>query len=284
MRFQRAAILGVGLIGGSVAAAIRHAALAGELVGYSPGGDAERARELGLVDRTAPSAAEAVRGADLVVLGAPIPAIPGLLRDIAPAIEPGALVTDCSSTKRGTVDAARSALGAKFPCFVPGHPIAGRENHGPTAARAELFRGAAVILCPQPETAPDALERARALWRELGARVVEMAADEHDALFAEVSHWPHVVAYALCGAIAAGERAGDSQRFAGGGLRDTTRIGASSPPMWADILLDNRENVLRCAQSFETELRALADALRAGDRDELIRRFGAAAVWRRGLG
>ena len=280
---HRAAILGVGLIGGSVAAGLRARGLAGEVVGYSPGEDARRAQELGLLDRAAASVAEAVDGADLVVLAAPIPALPGLLAQIRGRLSPEAVVTDCSSTKRSAIEAARSALGDAFPRFVAGHPIAGGERHGPDAARADLFDGCLAVLCPHPEVLPVALERVEALWAGLGARLARMEPAAHDELFAEVSHWPHAVAFALCAAIEAGPRADAARRFAGAGLRDTTRIGASSASLWADILIDNRDAVLECAGAFDRELRAIAEALEAGDRQALAERFERAARWRRSL-
>lgn len=224
-----------------------------------------------------------MRGADLVVLAAPIPALPALFDSIRDHLEPGATLTDCASTKSGTVAAARERLGEAFPRFVAGHPIAGSERHGPEAARADLFDGCVAIVCPAPETAPEATQRVRAFWAAQRARVVEMDAAGHDALFAEVSHWPHALAFALCGAIAAGPRADLARRFGGAGLRDTSRIAASSPELWADILLDNRPAVLECAGAFEHELRAIVDALAAGDREALLTHFDAAARWRRSL-
>lgn len=282
-RLRRAAVLGVGLIGGSVAAGLRQRGLAAEVVGYSPGDDARRALALGLLDRAAGDLAGAVDGADLVVLAAPIPALPGLLAQMRGRLAPDAVVTDCASTKRSVIAAAREHLGGDFPRFVAAHPIAGGERHGPDAARADLFEGCLAIVCPDAQAAPDALERVRATWTALGARLAPMDPVEHDELFAEVSHWPHAVAFALCGAIAAGERADAARRFAGAGLRDTTRIGASSAQLWADILVDNREAALRCARAFEAELQAIAGALAAGDRDALAARFEAASRWRRGL-
>ncbi len=282
-RLRRAAVLGVGLIGGSVAAGIRARGLAAEVVGYAPGGDAGRALELGLIDRVAGDVAQAVAGADLVVLAAPIPALPGLLAALRGRLDADAVVTDCASTKRSVIESARSLLGEAFPRFVAGHPIAGGERHGPEAARAGLFDGCLAVLCPHAEASLAAVERVQALWTGLGARIARMEPDAHDGLFAEVSHWPHAVAFALCGAIAAGPRAEAAQRFAGAGLRDTTRIGASSAALWADILIDNRDAVLECAGTFERELRAIADALAAGDRQALADRFEAAARWRRSL-
>lgn len=283
LRLRRAAVLGVGLIGGSVAAGLRHRGVAAEVVGYSPSGDAQRAQALGLVDRATDRLTEAIDGADLIVLAAPIPALPGLLAAMHGRLAPDAVVTDCASTKRSVIAAARAGLGAGFPRFVAGHPIAGGERHGPEAARADLFEGCVAIICAHTLAAPDAVERVGAMWGALGARITTMDPAEHDELFAEVSHWPHAVAFALCGAIAAGERADAARRFAGAGLRDTTRIGASSAQLWADILIDNREAALRCARAFQAELGAIADALESADRDALAARFEAASQWRRRL-
>lgn len=283
LRLRRAAVLGVGLIGGSVAAGLRARGLAAEVVGYSPDEDARKASALGLLDRAAGSAREAVDGADLVVLAAPIPALAALFAEIRDHLAPDAVLTDCASTKGSTLAAARQALGSAFPRFVAAHPIAGGERHGPEAARAGLFDGCVAVICPDPETAPEALATVRSLWQGLGARVATMQAPEHDALFAEVSHWPHAVAFALCGAIGAGPRSEAALRFAGAGLRDTTRIGASSASLWADILLDNRGAVLACADAFERELAAIRAALAAGDRAALASRLEAASSWRRRL-
>jgi len=281
--FQRVAVLGVGLIGGSVAAAARARGVAAELVGYAPGDDARDAQALGLIDSAASDAASAARGADLIVLAAPIPAMQGLLAQIAGELAPHALVTDTASTKRSIVAAARSALGPAFARFVAAHPIAGAETHGPASSRADLFDGCITLLCPEPETDPQALERVVGFWTGLGARVAQMEVQRHDRLFAEISHWPHAAVFTLCAAIAQGSQAQDALRFAGAGLRDTTRIGASSAALWADIVLDNRDAVLDCARAFERELHAMVEALGRGDRQALVERFEAASRWRRRL-
>ena len=279
-RFQRIAVLGLGLIGGSVAAAARARGVAGEVVGYAPGADAALALELGLLDRMAESAAQAVDGVDFVVLAAPIPALPGLLDEIAANLGDQALLTDVASTKRSTIAAARSALGSRFSRFVAAHPIAGGERHGPRAARPDLFESCLTLLCPQAETDPQALEGVQDFWMSLGARVSQMDTQDHDQVFAEVSHWPHAAVFALCAAIARGSRAEDALRFAGAGLRDTTRIGASSASLWADIVLDNRDAVLECARLFEDQLRSIIAALEQQDRQALVDTFGIAAEWR----
>jgi len=281
--FRRIAVLGVGLIGGSIAAAARSRALGERVVGFAPGRDGEEALALGLVDELAADPGAAVDGADLVVLAAPVPVVRGLFAAVAHRVGAETLLTDAASTKRSTIAAAREALGAAFPRFVPAHPIAGSERHGPAAARPDLFGGCTVLLCPQDETDADAYRRVAAFWEAIGARAVDMPADDHDRLFAEVSHWPHAAVFALCAGIAEGPRAEDALRFAGAGLRDTTRIGASSPGLWADIVLDNREAVLECAAAFERELRATLDAIERRDRAALVECFDAASRWRRRL-
>jgi prephenate dehydrogenase len=281
--FDRVALLGVGMIGGSVAAACRVRGATGRITGYTPQSDAREALELGLIDAAAGSVAEAVRDADLVILAAPISAQPALFTDLLPHLRADALITDCASTKASTVAAARERLGPAFARYVPSHPIAGSERHGPQAARADLFNGAMVIVCPQPENSVGSVARIRDLWSALGARVVELDAPRHDRVFAEVSHWPHAVVFAMCSAIANGGFSEDALRFAGAGLRDSSRIGASSPQLWADILLDNREPVLECARAFEVELAALLAALKAGDRVALAACFEPGSRWRQAL-
>ncbi|HVL54863.1 MAG TPA: prephenate dehydrogenase/arogenate dehydrogenase family protein, partial [Burkholderiaceae bacterium] len=244
--------------------------------------DAQLAATLGLIDRVAATLADAVRDADLVVLAAPVEANVAFLRALPPLLAPAAIVTDVSSTKRSIIGAA-AALGAARPRFVPGHPIAGSEHSGPRAARADLFDGCACLLSPTAQTGPQAFERVAQLWRALGARVFEIDAQRHDALFAAVSHWPHAVAFALSAAVGGGELADDARRFAGAGLRDTTRVGASSPELWAGILLDNRDAVLAASREFERQVSAIADAIEAGDRAALTALLAAGARWRRTL-
>ncbi|MEK9776002.1 MAG: prephenate dehydrogenase/arogenate dehydrogenase family protein [Quisquiliibacterium sp.] len=278
--FRRIAILGIGLIGGSVAAAVRARALAEEIVGFAPEPHAAQALEAKLIDRAAANAAEAVDGAQLVVLAAPIPALPRLFEEISVNLTDDALLTDVASTKQSTISAARLALGARFANYLAAHPIAGGERHGPQAARADLFEGCLTLLCPQTETSEPARDQVGAFWESLGARVSEIDAIDHDRIFAEVSHWPHAMVFALCAAIAAGSWPQDALRFAGAGLRDTTRIGASSPELWTDILLDNRDAVLACAGSCDQQVRAVTSALRTGDRQRLLELFSVGARWR----
>jgi prephenate dehydrogenase len=284
--FQRAAILGVGLIGGSVAAALRERRIARHVVGLDPR-DAATALQLGLIDSVAPSLHDAVKGADLVVLAAPIAGNAALLRGLgelpAGTIAADVAITDVSSTKSSIVAAARESLGALLPRFVAAHPIAGSERSGASAASAALFDNALVLLCPDASSAPDATERVEAMWRSLGARTARMASAHHDELFATVSHWPHAVAFALAAAVGQGPLADDARRYSGAGLRDTTRVGASSPELWADILLDNRDASLRAARAFTQEVAAIERALDDGNRAALVEALARGARWRRSL-
>ncbi|MFT3804942.1 MAG: prephenate dehydrogenase/arogenate dehydrogenase family protein [Burkholderiaceae bacterium] len=281
--FERVAIIGVGMIGGSVAAAMRRRSLASRIVGFGPAPSVEDAVGLGLIDEGAERIDDAVAGADLIVLAAPIPALPDLLRRIAPSLSPRAVVTDCASTKQSVIAAARDALGARAGRFVAAHPIAGSERSGPGAARADLFDGCKLMLCATETTDADALATVTALWVALNAEVVPIDAARHDRLYAELSHWPHAVAFALSGAVADSEFADDALRFSGGGLRDTTRIGASSAELWADILLDNRAAALASADRFQRRLDRLRQALQHADRQALVDELTHASRWRQRL-
>ena len=279
--FERVAIVGIGLIGGSFAAALRRAGAARHLVGHART-DGARALAAGLIDELAADPAEAVRGADLVVLAAPVSVNAALFPALAPVIAPGALITDLSSVKADVAEAAVASLGPRLAGYVPTHPIAGGERKGPDNADAALFDGRLVILSPLPSSDPAAIERFDTLWRCLGAYTRRLDVATHDAVYAAVSHWPHVAAYALAAAIAARLPA-DGDVFVGPGLRDLTRIAASDPALWADIVLANADHVLACADGFEQELARIRGAIAAGDRDRLVEAFSLGANWRRGL-
>jgi len=280
----RIAILGIGLIGGSLAAALRARGVGASIAGCAPGGDAARARDIGLVDEAFTDPVAAVQGADWVVLSAPVPAMSALMHTIAPALGPATRITDCGSTKRSVVDSARSAFGAAFARYVPGHPIAGSERSGPDAANPDLFRGKRWVLCPVDAAQREQCDALRELLEPTGAVISEMSPDAHDRLFAEVSHWPHVVAFALGAAIGRGALADQAIEFSGGGLRDTSRIAASSPELWAGILLDNADAVLESAERYRVELARIVSALERRDRASLIESLEAASRWRRRLG
>lgn len=270
---ERLALVGVGLIGGSLALALKQAKAVREVVGVGRGvSSLDEARRRGVIDVRASSAAAAVRDAELVVLATPVGAMPALLGAIAPALDARALVTDVGSTKQSVTQAARAALGNRFPAFVPGHPIAGAETSGVRAASAELFRHRRVVLTPAPETRVDALTKVGAMWAATGAEVMQMPADEHDAILGLTSHLPHVLAYTLVDLVAA--RPGrDPFQFVGGGFRDFTRIAASDPTMWRDICLANPRAVLAALGDYRARLRDLAGAIERGDGDALMTLF-----------
>lgn len=262
--FRQLTVVGVGLIGGSLALAAKQAGAVQAVVGVGRS-EAGRAvvRSLGLTDRVAEDLVSGVRGADLVVLAVPVREIVRLLPEVARLADPGCVVSDVGSVK-GPILAAGDAA---FPDgrFVASHPIAGKEQAGPAAARGDLFRGANWILTPSTRTQPAAAEKVEALWRAVGARVLRMEAGWHDEVFATVSHLPHLVAYALMNAVLAAERGGERIRFSAGGLRDFTRVAGSDPAMWRDIFLMNREPVLKALAAHQNALERLAAAIRAGD-------------------
>ena len=265
-RLKSVAVIGVGLIGGSFALAVRRAGLAATLVGFDRDtGALQRAIELGVIDRAAESASDAARGAELVMVSVPVRAIGPVLHDVALALEADAVVTDAGSTKEEVVRLARSELRERFVRFVPGHPIAGRETSGVESATAELFRGARVVLTPVAETASGAVTTVRSLWEGVGARVATCAADVHDRVFAAVSHLPHMLSFALVSEIASRPDSAELLDFAGGGFRDFTRIAASSPEMWRDIALQNREALLAELDRFGARLAVFRELIDKGE-------------------
>ncbi|RCS58511.1 prephenate dehydrogenase [Parvibium lacunae] len=283
-RLQRVAVLGVGLIGGSFARAIKQAVPTLEVVGLareparlSP---AQAAR---VVDDCRPISPASVTDVDFLLLAAPVSATQAVLETLAPGFSAQVVLSDAGSTKQDVDAAARLALGARYPRFVPAHPIAGSEQSGWQAAQAGLFVGRRVILTPTPETDGAALALTRAVWEACGAQVSELGVHEHDAVFAQVSHFPHFLAYAYMQQILQAPNAATLLAQAGTGFRDFTRIAGSEPKMWVDISLANRANVLQCAQAFQASLGELIDLLQAGDSAALEARFteisGARRTW-----
>ena len=265
-RLKSVAVVGVGLIGGSFALAVRRAGLASSIVGFDRDTAAlQRAIEMGVIDRAAESSSDAARGAELVMVAVPVRAIGPVLHDVALALDADAVVTDAGSTKAEVVRLARAELRERFPRFVPGHPIAGRETSGVESATADLFRGARVVLTPVAETAGGALATVRGLWEGVGARVATAAADDHDRVFAAVSHLPHMLSFALVSEIASRPDAAELLEFAGGGFRDFTRIAASSPEMWRDIALQNREALLAELDRFGARLAVFRELIDRGE-------------------
>jgi len=281
---KRLAILGVGLIGGSLARALRDAGHAQEIVGYGRGlANLQRAVELGVVDRIETSPGSAVRDADLVVLATPVGSMAELLKTIAPYLAQDAVLTDVGSVKGAVVTAARTALAGKFSDFVPGHPIAGTERSGVEASFASLYVGRRVALTPLPDTRPEALVRVRAMWQAAGADVVTMSVEHHDQVLAATSHLPHLLAYALVDMLARLDDSREIFSFAAGGFRDFTRIASSDPVMWRDISLANREAILAMLKRYRSGLDELIKAIGAGNGTQLHELFARAKAARDAL-
>jgi len=277
LRINKLVVIGVGLIGGSFALALKQARMVKQVVGVGRSRrNLQVALRRGVIDRAETDAARAVADADLVLVGAPVGQMPGIFAHIASALPPGAVVTDAGSTKQDVINAARRHLGAHFPQFVPAHPIAGTENSGAGAAFPELFRDRNLILVPQPETRAAAVRLVRAAWLACGARIVRLQAAEHDEIFGAVSHLPHIVAFALVHQLAQRPDARRLLGFSGGGLRDTVRIAGSSPEMWRDICMANRAALVPLVDGYISELEAARAALAAGDGAALEAMFSAA--------
>jgi prephenate dehydrogenase len=273
------AIVGTGLIGGSFSLALKQAGAVREVLGV--GRNPARltvARELGLIDR-AVDWAEAGQ-ADCILLALPVGETAAVLKNLAPHLKAGAIVTDAGSTKANVVAAARAALGARFADFVPGHPIAGSEQSGPGAARADLYQGKKVVLTPQADTRAAALATVRALWQAAGAQVETLDAALHDRVFAAVSHLPHLAAFALVDELTQRADGDTFFRFAASGFRDFTRIAGSSPEMWRDIALANREAVLVELDAYMAALQTLRQAVAGDDADALLTMFSRARTAR----
>lgn len=262
MFFEKVAIVGVGLIGGSFALALKEKKLCRQVVGAGRGAaNLALAMERGVIDVTAADAAGAVRDADLVLIAAPVAQFETIFLAIQPVLKPECIVMDAGSTKRDVVAAARQGLAAKIAQFVPAHPIAGAEKSGAAAASADLFRGRRLVLAPLKENRKEDVEIIAALWTSIGARVSRMTPEEHDGVFAAVSHLPHLLAYALVDDISARPDAAQLFGYAGGGFRDFTRIASSHPEMWRDICVANSDQLLRELGRFSGELEKIRKLL-----------------------
>jgi len=263
---KKIAIFGVGLIGGSFALGLKRAGAVQQVVGVGrTAATLERARTLGIVDVACTSVPEALDDAELVLVAAPVAQTGAILSAIAPHLQPGTVVTDAGSTKGDVVAAARAALGAKIAQFVPGHPIAGAELSGPDAALADLYVGKKVVLTALPENAEADVERVAAAWRHCGALIHRLGAEQHDSVFAAVSHLPHLLAFGLVDEIARKPHADLLFQYAASGFRDFTRIAGSSPEMWRDISLANQAALLRELDDYMAQLTRMRGLLAAGD-------------------
>lgn len=276
------AILGVGLIGGSLARVLRREGACGTISGYGRNEQhLQRALALGVIDRYSLVAGEAVQGADLVVLATPLATTETLLLDIRDHLGENAVITDVGSVKGSVVAAARRSLpGKRLSCFVPGHPIAGTEKSGVEASTAGLFADHLVILTPLVETDGDKLNVVSGMWESAGAQVVTMDVDHHDAVLAATSHLPHMLAYALVDCLAGMQEREEIFRYAAGGFADFTRIASSSPGMWHDVCYANRENMIRILNQFDKHLKKIQHAIESESSAALMEIFSRAKAAR----
>lgn len=261
--FNQLGLIGCGLMGGSFALALKKAGLVKRVVGYSKSpSTVEKARRLGVIDVAAESALLAVSGSDIVLIAVPVAATEATLKAIRHLVDPGVLVMDVGSTKRDVVDAARRVLKERLPSFVPAHPIAGREVAGIEHADPALYQGRKAILTPLAQTDPVLVQKATDAWSAVGCQVLKMSAEHHDAAFAAVSHLPHLLAFAYMNALAEQPCGQEYLSLAGPGFRDFSRIAASDPTVWRDILLANREEILRQSETFRHALEQMERQMR----------------------
>ena len=268
--FEQLGLIGCGLMGGSFALALKRAGLVKRVVGYSKSpSTTERARNMGVIDVEAPSALLAVSGADIVLIAVPVAATEATFKAIKHLVTPQMLIMDVGSTKREVIDAGRRALREHIGSFVPTHPIAGKEVAGVEHADADLYTGKQVILTPIERTLTAQLQKAVDVWTGLGCRVVQMSPEAHDAAFAAVSHLPHLIAFALMNAIGGQSKGKEFLALAGPGFRDFTRIAASDPHVWRDIMISNREELLAQTKIFKRNLETLELMISSSNADAL---------------
>jgi cyclohexadieny/prephenate dehydrogenase len=283
--YNRVALIGLGLIAGSMALAMRRRGLAAEVTGYArTAATRDTARRINLVDRVCDTAVEAVKDADLVVLCVPVGAMGAVAQEIAPHLKPGATVSDVGSVKRAVIDAVQPHMPANVH-FVPAHPLAGTEHSGPESGFATLFDNRWCLIVPAEGASPQAVAQLQALWQGMGANVDQMDADHHDLVLAVTSHTPHLIAYTMVGVADDLRRVTDSEviKYSAAGFRDFTRIAASDPTMWRDVFLTNKDATLEILGRFTEELFALQRAIRQGDGDLLFDYFTRTRAIRRGI-
>ncbi len=284
-QFEHVALIGLGLIASSVSHAMRRAGMTARITGTARSATTRgKARKLGICDQVFDTAADAVRGADLVILAVPVGAMAAVAKEIAPVLEQGAVVTDVGSVKRAVISAVKTAL-PEHVHFIPGHPLAGTEQSGPEAGFARLFDNRWCILTPEPDTDEGALTKLAAFWKALGANVDTMDADHHDLVLAVTSHAPHLIAYTMVGVADDLGRVTESEvvNYSAAGFRDFTRIAASDPTMWRDVFLNNKDATLEILGRFTEELFALQRAIRTGDGEHLHDYFTRTRAIRRGI-
>ncbi|ARN72911.1 prephenate dehydrogenase/arogenate dehydrogenase family protein [Oceanicoccus sagamiensis] len=267
-------ILAVGLIGGSLAKALKANGFSGEIVGWGRREvSLKKGLELGVIDRYSLDLNEAVKGADLIVVATPTLIAADMIKQLVSMVDEHVIITDVASVKGNLLVAAKQAFGKVPPNLVLGHPIAGSEQSGVDAAKADLFVNHRVILTPTEETNPDALQAVKSLWESTGADLVEMPVDEHDEVLAATSHLPHILAYTLVDALAGNPEQQNIFRFAAGGFRDFTRIASSDPTMWHEISLANRDALLKMIDTFSDQLGDLRQAIADGDSENIVASF-----------
>jgi cyclohexadieny/prephenate dehydrogenase len=284
-QFERIALIGIGLIGSSIARDVKELGLTGDLVISTRSTETlKRAQELQLGDRYTSSAAEAVKGADLVIVSVPVGASEAVAQQIAANLKPGAIVTDVGSTKASVI----AQMAPHMPDhvhFIPGHPLAGTEKSGPDAGFTGLFRDRWCIFTPLPDTDPVALEKLKAFWIALGSRIDEMDPEHHDKVLAIVSHLPHIIAYNIVGTADDLETVTESEviKYSASGFRDFTRLAASDPTMWRDVCLHNKDAILEMLARFSEDLAYLQRAIRWGEGDKLFELFTRTRAIRRSI-
>ena len=281
---ERLCIIGIGLIGGSLARALRDAGHVREIVGYGRSvGNLQQAVELGVIDRAEVALPDAVRGADMIVLAVPVGNMADILDMLGPVLPERSVVTDVGSVKGSVIAAARAALGARFAHFIPGHPIAGTEQSGVAASLPDLFQRRRVILTPEAETDAEALRRVHAMWEAAGAQVATLTAADHDRILSVSSHLPHMLAYCLMDMVVRHDDHRAILENSAGGFSDTTRIAASDPVMWRDICLANRDALLDALRQYHADLGLFIEAIEKGDAKWLCETFTRAKHTRNGL-
>lgn len=281
--FKKIVIFGVGLIGGSVALALKKSGCTAQVVGVGRSiKSLQTAVDLGVIDLASSKVNDALKDADIVLIAAPVAQTPAILAAIKPHLSANTVITDAGSTKSDVLNCAQDILGAQFNQFVGGHPIAGAEKSGVTAATADLYRNKNVVLTPTTATNPEAVQRVRELWQTCGANVSEMPAETHDGIFAAVSHLPHLLAFALVDEVASRPNAEQLFGFAASGFRDFTRIAGSHPEMWRDISLANKTALLNEISAYQNELSDLKQMLQNEDGKALHALFERASLARNG--
>ncbi len=281
---ERLCLIGVGLIGGSLALSLREAGYCQNIIGVGRNPDnLKDALKLNIIDEASQDVASAVKNADMVILAAPVGATESLVKQFKDQLKPDAILTDVGSVKGDVIQQIERAFGHVPANFVPGHPIAGTENSGAKAAFPELFKDRRVLLTPVEQTNPQAVKKVTKMWEITGAIVEQMAVDHHDKVLAATSHLPHMLAFGLVGSLAKQEESEAIFRYAAGGFRDFTRIASSDPAMWRDICLHNREAILAAMEDYQTNLDQLKKAIEEKDRDELQSIFSMAKTARDGI-